>query len=203
MRDYSKVENFYKDSKSFNAFNKKRWTTINDSATSPLFIEWIPTPLGKMLAICDESHLYMLEFIARKDIHNGFQRLSQKYNRHIMSGRTLITQRIENELQLYFKKALKEFTTPLMFTGTKFQKKVWLNLTKIPAGKTCSYSELAAAIGNKKASRAVANSNAKNILALAVPCHRVILQNGKIGGYAGGIEKKEWLLCHEKLIFKN
>lgn len=194
------MENFYKDIKSFNAINKKRVTLINDLTTNPLYIEWIPTPIGKMLAICDENHLYMLEFIARKNIHNGFQRLSQKYNRHIISGRTSITQRIEDELKLYFKKALKEFTTPLIFTGTKFQKKVWLNLTKIPAGRTCSYSELAAAVGNKKASRAVANSNANNILALVVPCHRVILQSGKIGGYAGGIEKKEWLLCHEKLI---
>jgi AraC family transcriptional regulator of adaptative response/methylated-DNA-[protein]-cysteine methyltransferase len=197
------VENFYKDIKSFNAINKKRVTLINDLTTNPLYIEWIPTPIGKMLAICDEYHLYMLEFIARKNIHNGFQRLSQKYNRHIISGRTSITQRIEDELKLYFKKALKEFTTPLIFTGTKFQKKVWLNLTKIPAGRTCSYSELAAAVGNKKASRAVANSNAKNILALVVPCHRVILQSGKIGGYAGGIEKKEWLLCHEELILGN
>lgn len=194
------MENFYKDIKSFNAINKKRVTLINDLTTNPLYIEWIPTPIGKMLAICDENHLYMLEFIARKNIHNGFQRLSQKYNRHIISGRTSITQRIEDELKLYFKKALKEFTTPLIFTGTKFQKKVWLNLTKIPAGKTCSYSELAAEVGNKKASRAVANSNANNILALVVPCHRVILQSRKIGGYAGGIEKKEWLLCHEKLI---
>lgn len=194
------MENFYKDIKSFNAINKKRVTLINDLTTNPLYIEWIPTPIGKMLAICDENHLYMLEFIARKNIHNGFQRLSQKYNRHIISGRTSITQRIEDELKLYFKKALKEFTTPLIFTGTKFQKKVWLNLTKIPAGRTCSYSELAAAVGNKKASRAVANSNANNILALVVPCHRVILQSKKIGGYAGGIEKKEWLLCHEKLI---
>ena len=197
------MENFYKDIKSFNAINKKRVTLINDLTTNPLYIEWIPTPIGKMLAICDENHLYMLEFIARKNIHNGFQRLSQKYNRHIISGRTSITQRIEDELKLYFKKALKEFTTPLVFTGTKFQKKVWLNLTKIPAGKTCSYSELAAAVGNKKASRAVANSNANNILALVVPCHRVILQSRKIGGYAGGIEKKEWLLCHEKLILGN
>jgi AraC family transcriptional regulator of adaptative response/methylated-DNA-[protein]-cysteine methyltransferase len=197
------VENFYKDIKSFNAINKKRVTLINDFTTNPLYIEWIPTPIGKMLAICDEKHLYMLEFIARKNIHNGFQRLSQKYNRHIISGRTSITQRIEDELKLYFKQALKEFTTPLIFTGTKFQKKVWLNLTKIPAGRTCSYSELAAAVGNKKASRAVANSNANNILALVVPCHRVILQSRKIGGYAGGIEKKEWLLCHEKLILGN
>ena len=197
------MENFYKDIKSFNAINKKRVTLINDLTANPLYIEWIPTPIGKMLAICDENHLYMLEFIARKNIHNGFQRLSQKYNRHIISGRTSITQRIEDELKLYFKKALKEFTTPLIFTGTKFQKKVWLNLTKIPAGRTCSYSELAAAVGNKKASRAVANSNANNILALVVPCHRVILQSRKIGGYAGGIEKKEWLLCHEKLILGN
>ena len=197
------MENFYKDIKSFNKINKKRVTPINDLTTNPLYIEWIPTPIGKMLAICDENHLYMLEFIARKNIHNGFQRLSQKYNRHIISGRTSITQRIEDELKLYFKKALKEFTTPLIFTGTKFQKKVWLNLTKIPAGRTCSYSELAAAVGNKKASRAVANSNANNILALVVPCHRVILQSRKIGGYAGGIEKKEWLLCHEKLILGN
>ncbi|MBT3594332.1 MAG: hypothetical protein HN519_10295, partial [Hellea sp.] len=93
------MENFYKDIKSFNAIDKKRVTLINDLTTNPLFIEWIPTPIGKMLAICDEKHLYMLEFIARKNIHNGFERLSQKYNRHIISGRTSIPKRIEDELK--------------------------------------------------------------------------------------------------------
>lgn len=185
------MENTYKNNKSFKAINKKG---------SPLLIEWISTPIGKMLAVCDENYLYMLEFSDRKNIQNGFDRLYKKYNRHIILGRTSITKRIEKELKLYFAKSLKEFTTPFLFTGTKYQKKIWFNLTKIPSGETRSYSELAADIGNEKASRAVANSNAKNILALIIPCHRVIMQSGFIGGYSGGAERKKWLLNHERLL---
>jgi len=191
MRNFSKMENTYKNNKSFKAINKKG---------SPLLIEWISTPIGKMLAVCDENYLYMLEFSDRKNIQNGFDRLYKKYNRHIILGRTSITKRIEKELKLYFAKSLKEFTTPFLFTGTKYQKKIWFNLTKIPSGETRSYSELAADIGNQKASRAVANSNAKNILALIIPCHRVIMQSGFIGGYSGGAERKKWLLNHERLL---
>jgi len=206
MRNFSKMENTYKNNKSFKAINKKG---------SPLLIEWISTPIGKMLAVCDENYLYMLEFSDRKNIQNGFDRLYKKYNRHIILGRTSITKRIEKELKLYFAKSLKEFTTPFLFTGTKYQKKIWFNLTKIPSGETRSYSELAADIGNgetrsyselaadignEKASRAVANSNAKNILALIIPCHRVIMQSGFIGGYSGGAERKKWLLNHERLL---
>jgi len=191
MRNFSKMENTYKNNKSFKAINKKG---------SPLLIEWISTPIGKMLAVCDENYLYMLEFSDRKNIQNGFDRLYKKYNRHIILGRTSITKRIEKELKLYFAKSLKEFTTPFLFTGTKYQKKIWFNLTKIPSGETRSYSELAANIGNEKASRAVANSNAKNILALIIPCHRVIMQSGFIGGYSGGTERKKWLLNHERLL---
>ncbi|MDN5079658.1 methylated-DNA--[protein]-cysteine S-methyltransferase [Aliarcobacter butzleri] len=85
-----------------------------------------------------------------------------------------------------------------MQIGTPFQIKVWETLLKIPYGKTISYKEEAKMIENEKAFRAVANANGKNNLSIIVPCHRVISNNGEIGGYTGGVEKKEFLLKLEQ-----
>ena len=82
--------------------------------------------------------------------------------------------------------------------GTEFQKKVWDELLKIPYGKTTTYGALAKKIGNEKASRAVGMANNRNSIGIIVPCHRVIGANGKLTGYAGGLDKKEYLLNLEK-----
>ena len=81
--------------------------------------------------------------------------------------------------------------------GTEFQKKVWNALVKIPYGKTLSYLEFSKQIGDPKAIRAVANANGKNPIWIVVPCHRVIGSDGSLTGYAGGIDRKKWLLNHE------
>ncbi|MFZ5468824.1 MAG: methylated-DNA--[protein]-cysteine S-methyltransferase [Myxococcota bacterium] len=81
--------------------------------------------------------------------------------------------------------------------GTAFQQRVWRALRDIPAGRTVSYAQLAQAIGQPKATRAVGAANAKNPLAVVVPCHRVVAADGSLGGYSGGVEKKAWLLRHE------
>jgi AraC family transcriptional regulator, regulatory protein of adaptative response / methylated-DNA-[protein]-cysteine methyltransferase len=81
--------------------------------------------------------------------------------------------------------------------GTDFQKKVWAELLRIPAGKTCSYAEIAERIGHPNAYRAVANACGANPVAIAVPCHRVIASGGKIGGYGGGLARKRKLLTNE------
>ena len=99
------------------------------------------------------------------------------------------------ELTQYFAGKRKKFGLALdLKTGTAFQKKVWLQLSKIPYGKTYSYADIALKIKNPKAVRAVGNANGKNPLCIIVPCHRVIASNGKLGGYTGGLEKKIKLL---------
>lgn len=83
-------------------------------------------------------------------------------------------------------------------SGTSFQQRVWAALRHIPPGETASYAEIAAAIGAPNASRAVGSANASNPIGIIVPCHRVVRSDGTIGGYAGGVERKRWLLAHER-----
>ncbi len=104
----------------------------------------------------------------------------------------------KDQLNEYFRGKRKEFDLPLKLEGTDFQKSVWKQLLKIPYGDTFSYKEVAEAIENNKAYRAVGNANNKNSIPLIIPCHRVTASNGKIGGYGAGVWRKKWLLKHEK-----
>lgn len=101
------------------------------------------------------------------------------------------------QLDLYFKGELETFSFPYIVEGTDFQKNVWNTLPSISYGKTGSYKDIAAAIGNEKAVRAVGSTNGKNKLCIVLPCHRIIGSNGSLTGYAGGLWRKEWLLEHE------
>ncbi len=160
----------------------------------PMRIDWIETPLGSMLAICDQANLFMLEFVTRKAMAVQFQKFYKTYGCAILMGRTQITDQIATELGLYFSGRLTQFQTPFICTGTDFQKSVWAQLCNIPHGQTRSYAQLAQMIGNPKAVRAAASANAKNGLAIIVPCHRVISSDGGLGGYAGGVDIKAKLL---------
>lgn len=103
----------------------------------------------------------------------------------------------EKQLEKYFSGELKEFTIPLAPAGTVFQQKVWQLLLQIPFGVTCSYQELALRYGDLLSIRAIASANGKNPLAIVIPCHRVIGSDGSLTGYAGGLDRKKWLLAHE------
>lgn len=105
----------------------------------------------------------------------------------------------EHQLDLYFSGDLKSFTVTLDLVGTDFQKRVWKQLLKIPYGKTKSYKDIATAIGDSKACRAVGTANGKNPICIIVPCHRVVAANGTLGGYSGGLHIKEKLLEIEKI----
>lgn len=102
------------------------------------------------------------------------------------------------QLDEYFMGIRKEFTVKLNLEGTEFRKKVWNKLINIPYAETCSYMDIANAIGNKKAVRAVGGANHNNKISIIVPCHRVIGANGSLTGYGGGLWRKEWLLKHEQ-----
>ena len=101
------------------------------------------------------------------------------------------------QLNEYFEGTRIKFDLKLNPEGTDFQKKVWKQLEQIPYGKTISYLELSKQLGDVKAIRAVANANGKNPLWIIVPCHRVIGSDGSLTGYAGGLNRKKWLLDHE------
>ena len=103
----------------------------------------------------------------------------------------------ENQLKAYFSGKLKKFTVPLDFKGTDFQKSVWTALLTIPFGETRSYGEIARQIGRPDASRAVGAANGRNPISIITPCHRVLGTNGKLTGFAGGLEAKDQLLKHE------
>ncbi len=106
------------------------------------------------------------------------------------------------QLDEYFKGKRKTFKVKLHPQGTEFQKKVWKQLMRIPYAKTLSYKEVARAIGNEKAVRAVGGANGRNQVGIVIPCHRVIAHDGTLGGYGGGLWRKEWLLNHEKKFAK-
>lgn len=104
------------------------------------------------------------------------------------------------QLIQYFNGQRRQFELPLNQQGTPFQQSVWNELVLIPFGKTISYLDLARRTGDSKATRAVANANGKNNIAIIVPCHRVIGSNRELTGYGGGLWRKKWLLEHEAKV---
>lgn len=104
------------------------------------------------------------------------------------------------QLDQYFKGKLRKFDFPVRRNGTSFQQRVWDVLEKIPYGETINYHQLAERLGNEKVIRASAHANAKNQLAIVVPCHRVIGSDGSLVGYMAGLKRKQWLLDHEAKV---
>lgn len=103
-----------------------------------------------------------------------------------------------DQLRAYFAGELQEFDLPLRPAGTPFQQRVWQALLEIPYGETVSYGDIARRIESPKACRAVGLANGQNPISIIIPCHRVIGSTGKLTGYGGGLDRKEWLLNHER-----
>ena len=141
------------------------------------------SPIGELYITADDYSLLSVSF-------------SSKENE--ISSENNIIKNTKKQLDEYFSRRRKVFDLPLNPIGTEFQKSVWKELIKIPYGQTRTYKEIAIAIGNPNASRAVGNANNKNPIAIIIPCHRVIGSNGDLTGYAGGLDKKQLLLTHEK-----
>lgn len=161
----------------------------------------ISTPLGDMIALVDQKKLHLLQFADSYHIKQMITSLHLKHNTLCTPEKHPVIDLLQHELNLYFEGQLKTFTTKLHIQGTDFQKKSWSILNQIPYGTTISYLEQAQNLGNQNASRAVANANGANKLAIILPCHRVIRNNGLIGGYNGEEERKQWLLKHEKKAY--
>ncbi|RUM72367.1 MAG: cysteine methyltransferase [Sulfurovum sp.] len=164
-------------------------------------IQYYKTPIGEILLGSYDNKLCIADFRyrkMRKSIDNRIQKgLNAEY---VQESSEVITKTIK-QLEEYFNLERKEFTIPLLLVGTDFQKSVWQGLIETSFGTTASYLELSKCIGNEKAVRAVASANGANAIAILVPCHRIIGSNGKLVGYAGGLDVKKKLLELENNLF--
>jgi methylated-DNA-[protein]-cysteine S-methyltransferase len=149
----------------------------------------VPSPIGELLLCGDEERLVGLHVAPRSgdpNVVRGWRRADAPFVR------------VRDQLEEYFEGERREFDVPLSFDGaTAFCASVWRSLIEIPFGSTTSYGELARQRGNPGAARAVGLANGRNPIAIIVPCHRVIGSGGGLTGYAGGLERKRYLLRHE------
>lgn len=145
---------------------------------------------------------YKFKFGYLKIEYNEHAVVSIKTSQEIdcINQNSKLSDQVYTQVQEYLEGKRTKFDFPYQLEGTEFQKKVWDALCNIPYGQTRSYKDIAEAIGSPKAYRAVGMANNKNPIAIAVPCHRVIGSNGKLVGYAGGVDMKEYLLKLESRI---
>ncbi len=158
----------------------------------------IGTELGPMVAVADDHGLYLLEFTDQPRLEHKMKQLQLQTQSTILPENNAIIASITQELAAYFHGNLREFHTPYHLRGTSFQKCAWEELLRTPYGHVRSYMAQAHAIGHPMAHRAVANANGANSLAIILPCHRIVQNNGALGGYGGGVTRKKWLLDHEQ-----
>ncbi|MDX2246714.1 MAG: methylated-DNA--[protein]-cysteine S-methyltransferase [Bacteroidia bacterium] len=158
----------------------------------------LETPLGTMIACGTSQGICLLEFSDRKMLETEFKHLAKKLNATIVQGENPHFENLREEISEYFEGKRKTFNVPLFTPGTDFQQQVWRELQNIPYATTRSYKQQAIAIGKPESVRAVANANGMNRIAIIIPCHRVIGNDGNLTGYGGGLWRKKWLLDLEK-----
>ena len=163
-----------------------------------ILITRFTTPLGPMFACATEQGICLLEYTDRRMLETEFHDLQKKLNAIILLGENEHLTQIKKEIKEYFSGQRKTFDVPLHTPGTDFQNLVWENLHKINYGTTNSYQDQAKRIDKPKAVRAVARANGMNRISIVIPCHRVIGKDGSLTGYGGGLERKQWLLEHER-----
>ncbi len=166
--------------------------------TSPsYFFKTMPSPVGQLTLVANDHGLAAV--LWENDDPNRV-RLSPLHE----DSKHPVLLEAERQLRDYFAGKRETFSLKLDFKGTDFQKKVWAALLTIPFGETRSYAQIAEQIGNPNAVRAVGAANGKNPISIIAPCHRVIGSNGKLTGFAGGMEAKAFLLKLEskQLVLK-
>lgn len=149
-----------------------------------MYKAYYKSPIGMIEIVSDQDSILELSFVEEAE--------------RVKDEVPAILKSALRQIDEYFQGKRKEFDLKLNINGTEFQRKVWEQLLKVPYGKTACYGDVAKAVGNGKASRAVGGANNKNKIAIIIPCHRIIGANGSMVGYAGGLWRKEWLLQHER-----
>lgn len=164
---------------------------INIQFYTTKFAEFILGSFGQKLCV--------LDFRDRKMRGAVDHRIKKGLGAEFIENDDAVLQRTREQINKYLAGDITEFDIPLLMVGTDFQKKVWNALIEVPYGETSTYLQLAKNIGNEKAVRAVGNANGVNAIAIIIPCHRIIGNDGKLVGYGGGLELKEQLLNLEQM----
>ncbi len=166
-------------------------------------IQYFKSPVGELILGTYNEQLCIADWRYRKMRAEIDSRIQNGLKSEYVEENSPIIQVAINQLTEYFAGERKEFDIPLKLVGTDFQKSVWEELLKIPFGKTETYLGLSRKLGNEKAIRAVASANGANVISIIIPCHRIIGSDGKLVGYAGGLQAKKKLLELEDVGSKN
>lgn len=169
-------------------------TFQNTQTIEPVSVLSFNSPLGKLFTIASINGVSHVSFSESSFQLPKFRRVTGDFKQ--------ILESLESQMTEYFEGRRMAFDILLSLNGTPFQDKVWRSLQDIPFGETRSYTEQTSILGNLKTIRAVASANGKNPIAIVVPCHRVVGNNGNLTGYLGGLWRKQWLLEHEQRFSK-
>jgi AraC family transcriptional regulator of adaptative response/methylated-DNA-[protein]-cysteine methyltransferase len=161
-------------------------------------VAWLRTPLGPMVAGAKDEGLCLLEFTDRRMLERQLSTLGKRFKLPLAPGDNDHLRQTKDEMKRYFAGELREFTVPLKVVGSDFQQRVWKALRRIPYGETRSYKQLARSVRSPDAVRAVGQANGMNRIAIVIPCHRVVNADGRLGGYGGGLWRKQRLLALEQ-----
>lgn len=166
--------------------------------TPALYLSHTHTPLGKMLMGATDTGICLFDFEYRRSIDSIMKRIETHIGTPFQQGHHSHFDTLILQIEQYLNGTRTEFQLPLHLIGTPFQQQVWQALQQIPYGATRSYKQQSIFLGNEKAIRAVAGANGDNGIAIIIPCHRVIGEDGSLTGYGGGLQRKKWLLDHER-----
>ncbi len=158
------------------------------------YYDILSSPIGNLLLIANDNGLIKILF----EDENQLKKIEDNWVKN-----TDRLKEVRNQLKAYFDNELTKFDVKLAPEGTAFQKQIWKQLEEIPYGETCSYQDIALSINKPNACRAIGMANSLNPIPIIIPCHRVIGKNGKLTGYAGGLETKAKLLQLENIDLAN
>lgn len=161
-------------------------------------VTWIDSPVGPLVAGAVDAGVCLLEFSDRERLETQIASLRRRVGDAVVPAAHPHLDTLREQLTAYFAGERREFDLPLVYPGTDFQTRVWSALRRIPYGETRSYEDVARTLGDIKAVRAVGTANGLNRIAILIPCHRVVNKSGQLGGYGGGLWRKQILLDLER-----
>lgn len=163
-----------------------------------VLINRVTTPLGPMFICSTERGICLLEFVDKKKLDAELSALEHLLQSKIIAGENSFIKQAKKQLSEYFDGQRQAFTVALDMPGTDFQISVWQSLLEVPYAQLTNYQQQSQHLAKPTAVRAVAGANARNRIAIIVPCHRVVAKSGHLTGYGGGLARKKWLIEHEK-----
>lgn len=170
--------------------------------TDCLVVQWVDTPIGPFIAGATDEGVCLFEFADRRSLEVQITNLRKRLGCAAIPDTNSYLEQLVEEMARYFDDALTRFDVRLAMQGTEFQHVVWKRLQEIPYGQTTTYEQMARDIGRPGAQRAVGRANGFNPIAIIVPCHRVVRSDGHLGGYGGGLWRKQLLLNLENTVLQ-